>query len=172
MVPGVRERTFAEAFRDTAPRSFWLEALARRAGDVSLVDWLVGQLNARGHRGAWTTAEVAPDESVSTEELLVALTSPRATADGRIFKLLVRVLQSGNIDLDRLVFLARREGATRVLNWLLGIVPPEERTPSLQAAAQRFALPPRGYRGTDLLYDPSRLLRRKGGTRPWQRKQS
>lgn len=70
------QRTFAEAFRDTAPRSFWFESLRKRAGSVPLVDWLVGQLNARG------------------------------------------------------------------------------------------------YRGTDFLYDPTRLLRKRGGERPWQRKQS
>jgi hypothetical protein len=166
------ERTFAEAFRDTAPRSFWLESLERRAGAVPLIDWLVGQLNARGHRGAWTTVEVVPDPSVTTEELVVALTSPRARADGRVFKLLVRLFQSADLHLDQLVFLARREGSTRVLHWLLHLVPEEERTPKLVSVASRFIEPPRGYRGTDFLYDPARLVRKKGGDRPWQRKQS
>ena len=166
------ERTFAEAFRDTAPRSFWFESLRKRAGDVPLVDWLVGQLNARGFRGAWTTFEVSADASLSTEELVVALTSPRAPADGRVLKLLVRLFQSGTVDPERLAFLARREGATRVLHWLFSIVPDEQRTPELQAVADRFQKPPRGYRGTDFLYDPGRLLRKKGGDRPWQRKQS
>lgn len=166
------ERTFAEAFRDTAPRSFWFESLRRRAGEVPLGDWLVGQLNARGFRGAWTTFEVPTDTSLTTEELVVALTSPRAPADGRVLKLLVRLFQSGGVELDRLAFLARREGATRVLHWLLSIVPEEERTAELRAVAERFAVPPRGYRGTDFLYDPTRLLRQKGAVRPWQRKQS
>jgi hypothetical protein len=166
------ERTFAEAFRDTAPRSFWFESLRRRAGEVPLVDWLVGQLNARGYRGAWTTLEVQPDASLSTEELVVALTSPRAAADGRVLKLLVRLFQQGGVNLDLLAFLARREGATRVLHWLLSIVPEPERTPGIRAAMDRFATPPRGYRGTDFLYDPTRLLRHRGGERPWQQKQS
>jgi len=60
------ERTFAEAFRDTAPRSFWFESLRRRAGEVPLVDWVVGQLNARGFRGARATFEVPTDTSLST----------------------------------------------------------------------------------------------------------
>jgi hypothetical protein len=166
------QRTFAEAFRDTAPRSFWFESLRKRAGSVPLVDWLVGQLNARGHRGAWTTHDVHLAPGVSTEELVVGLTSPRAHADGRILKLLVRLFQDGDLDLDRLEYLARREGATRVLHWLVSIVPDEERTPNLLAVASRFAIPPRGYRGTDFLYDPARLLRKRGGERPWQRKQS
>jgi hypothetical protein len=115
---------------------------------------------------------VPVDAGLSPEEVVIGLTCPRAHADGRIFKLRVRLFQDSDLDLDRLEFLARREGASRVLHWLLSIVPAGERTPKLEAVAAKFALPPRGYRGTDYLYDPSRLLRKRGGDRPWQRKQN
>lgn len=155
-------RTFAEACREPAPRSRWRERLQRRAGALGVDDYLLDEANLRGFHGAVRVmaARRALDPELKLEEVVVGLLAPQATADARVFKLTLRVLQSGALDPARLWLLARRERADRALYWLLERVPEEERSASVQAIAAQMPRAPRGYRGLSYRYDPRRLLRR------------
>ena len=112
------------------------------------------------------------DPSLGLEELVVALVCPHAPADGRTFKLVVRVLQSADVDVARLAFLAKRERASGVLYWLLSIVPEPERNERLSRVARTFSAPPRGYRGVSYRYDAQRLIKRVATEAEWRRKPS
>ncbi|MBI5548286.1 MAG: hypothetical protein HY901_30770 [Deltaproteobacteria bacterium] len=160
--------TLAHALHAPAPFSFWRAALQRRAGARPLQDWLVEQANLRGFLGAYNRQEPsgALDGDLTLEDIVVALCAPQAPAEGRVFKLVLRILQSGRLDLRHLAWLARREMATPVLWWLLERIPDAERTPPVQATILALGGPPRGYRGLDYDYDPQRLVRR-----PYQREQ-
>jgi hypothetical protein len=158
-------RCIADACGEPPLRSFWYRTLVRRAGTRPVHDWLVEQANLRGFYGAFGPSEVvgAHDPSLSLEEVVVALVAPLAPVDGRTFKLVVRILQSGRVDARRLHWLARRERADRLLHWLLELVPREERNDALEAVAAPFAMPPRAYRAPSIVYDARRLVRRVAG---------
>jgi len=93
----------------------------------------------------------------------VGLCAPHAEADGRVFKLVLRLLQSGRLDGARLARLARLERLERadcVLHWLCAHVPDVERSPAFLLVEAYFRTPPRGYRPPSYDYDFRRLVRR------------
>lgn len=151
--------TFAESALRLAPRSLWFEGLRRRCAPRPVDEWLVEEANVRGHWGASgrDVPSRSPDPSLRNEELIVALLSPHATVDGRVLKLVVRMLQRPAVDAATLQFLARREAADGVIYWLCKLVPEAEVTPAI---AELRAREPRGYRPPRFRYDPARLLRR------------
>lgn len=171
-------RTFAEVTASPPHRSFWRQGLARRAcgprfmGPSGVDDWLIAQANARGFFGAWVTGGAVPvDDALTLEEIVVGLSAPHAEADGRVFKLILRILQSGRVNGARLHRLARMERAEGVLHWLCAGVPESERTPPFEAIAALFAEPPRGYQPPAYRYDFARLVRRpfRQSEAPWNR---
>jgi hypothetical protein len=85
---------------------------------------------------------------------------PHSQVDGRIFKLVVRMLQRATIDPGHPWFHARRERAGRVLYWLLNLVPVTERTERFVALMELCPAPPRGSSGVRFNYSSARLLRR------------
>lgn len=128
---------------------------------MHLEDWLIAQANARGVHGAWVIGgPVARDERLTFEDIVVGLCMPHAVADVRVFKLVLRILQTGMVDGPRLARLARMERAEGVLHWLCAGVPAAERNPAFEEIAACFALVPRGWRELRLTYDFGRLLRR------------
>ena len=157
-----REPTFAERARMTKHRSFFRDRLQRLAGQRAVVDWLVEEANVRGYFGVTTLElrERAPTPGLSDEEIVAGLLMPHAVLDVRLFKLVVRMIQRGNIDARRLWLEARKERADSVLFWLLEQVPGEERTSEVEQVAAAQPVPPRGYRPLPIQYDPRRLLRR------------
>jgi hypothetical protein len=78
------------------------------ANSATLEDWVVAELNRRGYLGACgpTSLEGAPSEGVYDEELIVALCMPDSTNEGRHWKLVVRAIQTGTLNLARLSRLA------------------------------------------------------------------
>lgn len=162
--------TLAASCGTPAHRSFWYEGLARRAGGSSVQDYLVSQANRRGFRGAFGPAPIdGPiDEGLGVEEIVVGLCAPQAPLEGRVFKLILRILQSGEAQPVRLQWFARRERADHVLFWLLQRVPEPEKNDAVREIQGRFASPPRGYRPPRYNYDPARLLRRPAlGAKAW-----
>ncbi len=107
-----------------------------------------------------TIPDRTPTLRVSDEEIVVALLMPHASVDGRVFKLIVRLLQRTSLDAKSLWFLARRERADRVLYWLSHSVPQSERAGSIVPLLACCPGPPRGYQGLRFNYDASRLIRR------------
>ncbi|HEY8211845.1 MAG TPA: hypothetical protein VIG99_30395 [Myxococcaceae bacterium] len=154
--------TFGAAARQPAHRSLWFARLRRRAGDVPVDDWLIRQANLRGFHGVYLRdpPEVPLDPELSLEEIVVGLVSPAAPLDGRVIKLVARLLQRGAVNVDRLLYLARAERAEAPLYWLSHHVPEPERTGALAALAQHWIRPPRGFRGIRYEYDFDRLIRR------------
>lgn len=150
----------------TAHRSLWREALAVHAvgftSEDPVLDWLVDQANLRGFRGASNAvARSTLRPELSVEEIVVGCLTPTAIADGRVLKLVVRMLQSGEVEVPRLLLLARRERAERLLYWLVRGAPEEERTGALVRLYQHFETkPPRGYVPVRYAYDFGRLRRK------------
>jgi hypothetical protein len=134
---------------------------------------LVEQANLRGFFGAFgPDAPKGPiDESLTLEEIVCGLLAPQGPADGRLFKLVLRILQSGRVDPTNLALLARRERADHVLVWLLAGVPAVERNPAIDAVASTMGCP-RGHRPPRFDYDMNRLLRRpfRREEAPWTRR--
>lgn len=163
-------RTYAEAAGSTPHRSFFRERLRRRArsssearGPDPVHEYLIDQANLRGHLGAASArADLgAIDPELTIEELVVGLLQPHAPAEARVVKLVVRILQSGAVDLDRLLFFSKRERALSNLAWVLALVPPSERNEPLSALADRLgANPPRERRRPHVRFAPERLLKR------------
>lgn len=154
-------QTFAALCSQPAHRSFWRAGLAQRSGSLPTDEWLVEQANLRGFFGAFgRDAPTTPvDPTLTLEDIVCGLLQPHGPADGRLFKLVLRILQSGKVAPDRLAALARRERAEHLLAWLLERVPDPERTPEVVAIAQAIGTP-RGYRPPAMDYDASRLVRR------------
>jgi hypothetical protein len=150
----------SERTRQTPHMSFFRRRLERVAGARPLNDWLVEELNRRGHLGAFSAEPItgAPTPGVSLEELIVALAMPQGEADGRLWKLIVRALQQGPVDARKLARLARLERAEVLLAWLLNGLPSSERTAELTELAA--LLHPRDGRAPDIRYDFERLVRR------------
>ncbi|MEE8409946.1 MAG: hypothetical protein V3T05_10090 [Myxococcota bacterium] len=159
--------TYGEKLRQPLHRSFFREFIAKRArpvreGEDPVQEYLLDQANLRGFLGAFSDRDNLGelDPTLSNEEIVVGLLQPHARADLRLLKLVVRMLQSGQLDADRLLFLARRERALLILAWLLELIPEQERHPPIQSLLQRVQQrPPRGYRAPKIRYDPRRLLR-------------
>lgn len=154
--------TFGSLSGNPAHRSFFRERLERLADGLPLDVWLVEEANVRGYLGAVgrEVPERPATPDLRDETLAVALLMPQIPVDGRLLKLVVRLLQRATIDPGFLWFQARRERADRVLYWLLQLVPESERTGGVAAALAACPGPPRGYRGVRFNYDGSRLLRR------------
>jgi hypothetical protein len=154
-------QTWGEAFSTPPHHSLWRARLATRAGTVPLGDYLVLQANLRGYLGAYGSDDLSAvvDAELSLEEIVVGLLGPTAPAEGRALKLILRMLQSGDILPDRLVRLARQERAENALWWLLQVTPPSEQNAAVLAIRDRMRAP-RGYALPRYAYDPKRLLRR------------
>jgi hypothetical protein len=117
-------------------------------------------------------AEGPPTPGLSNEELVVALLMPQAEADARTWKLVVRMLQSERLEVSPLATLARHERAEVMLHWLLGKLPPSERTGGIEAVAAALR-PARGGSTIKVVWDPSRLVKRVAtGEKLWRPKQS
>ncbi len=152
--------TFADAARVPVHWSLFWTQLCRKAGAAAKVtNWLIAQANARGFHGAIVDQEAEIDALLCLEDLVVGLLMPQSEVDARIVKLVVRMLQSNQLDEARLTFRARRERADIGLAWVLALVPPGERTVSLEAIAKSLR-PPRGSARVHFNYDSERLVRR------------
>jgi hypothetical protein len=136
-------------------------ALAKRAAPLDVDDYLIDEANLRGFWGAFraTTPDRAVDAALELEDIVVGLLAPQTPVEGRALKLVVRILQSGQLDEQKLLHRARREAALPALYWLLQLIPNEEVTPSVQMMRESLALP-RGYRPVAYSYDPKRLIQR------------
>jgi hypothetical protein len=150
-------------------RSFFRLSLARKARPVpsdqdSVHEYLIDQANLRGYHGAYSDRSNLgiEDPGLSLEDIIVGLLHPAAPAEGRVLKLILRILQSGRLDLRRLHLCARRERALANLAWLIERIPAEEQTPPIQELEMLLReRAPRERRPT-LHYESSRLLRRRG----------
>jgi len=164
--------TFGAAARQPAHRSLWFDRLKRRARGVPVEDWLVHQANLRGFHGMYLRdpPQVPLDPDLSLEEIVIGLLSPAAELDGRALKLVVRILQSAQVQLPRLCYLARAERAEAPLFWLVSNAPASERTGAMAALARHWTAPPRGFHGIHYDYDFSRLERRRASREQlWRR---
>lgn len=148
------------ATHQSAHVSFFRRRVERLAGTAELTNWAVEELNRRGHLGAYAADVPAQpiNPSVTLEELLVLLAMPHAEADGRHFKLILRALQRGPIDVVRLARLGRQEHADTLLAWLLDGLPASEHTETTRALAS--LLRPRVTGELSYRYDFGRLVRR------------
>jgi hypothetical protein len=143
-------------------RSLWYERLTLRADAIPVHQWLTEQANRRGFLGAYvaTYRSKGIEPGLSLEEIVVGLLAPLAPADGRTWKLVLRILQSGQLQTDELRYLARRERADPALYWLLINIPAEEQTPPVRELQQTFSQPPRGFGKIRYRYDFGRLIKR------------
>ena len=91
---------------------------------------------------------------------LVGLLMPHIAVDGRLFKLVIRLLQRASVDSRALWFEAKRERADRVLYWLVQQVPEVECVGCIPSVIATCPGEPRGYRGLMFNYDGNRLIRR------------
>lgn len=158
------EPTYAEKLGVPCHRSFFRDALARRAGSMGPQEYLIDQANLRGFRGAYSDRSDLGelDPALSLEDIVVGLLQPQAPAEVRVVKLIVRMLQSGRLDPARLWLGARREKADSVLAWVLGLIPEQEQNEAVQAIQVVVdAHPVRDTRRPTVRYDPKRLLRVK-----------
>jgi hypothetical protein len=162
--------TLGDLSGQPAPRSVWRRALMARTGGRPVDAWLIRQANLRGFHGAYVVDEDAPiDAALTLEDIVVALCAPQAPAEGRTFKLVLRIVQSGRLDLRHLRWLARKEKAERILHWLMSQVPESERTPPVAALLEALGGEPRGARPVRYRYDPTRLIRRPFRRTPGER---
>jgi hypothetical protein len=161
--------TYAQSCRVYPHRSFFRSALAQRArpvpeGQDPVHEYLIDQANLRGFFGAYSDRSELNrlDPALSLEDIVVGLLHPEAPAEGRVLKLVLRILQSEKLDRVRLHLYARRERALVNLAWFVEQVPEPERTPPiLQLAALLAQRPPRETCRPQMRYDPARLLKRR-----------
>lgn len=159
--------TFGERCGRLPHQSFFRRRiLARSRADLGpdpVHEYLVDQANARGFLGAYSDREpAAVDPDLTAEDIIVGLLQPHAPCEPRILKLVVRAIQSGRLDPDRLVFRAKRERALAVLRWLTSLIPEPERNESVVRLAEVLAsTPARDERPPRIEYDPMRLLRKR-----------
>jgi hypothetical protein len=138
--------------------------LADRAGARGVHEYLIDQANLRGFLGAYSdrTDLGGIDPQLDLEDIVVGLLMPHAPAEARAVKLVVRILQSGRCEKDRLLLRARRERADPVLAWVLDLIPEEERNEPIRILTAAMAeRPPRETRRPRIRYEPSRLIRRR-----------
>ncbi len=138
-------------------------SLARRALGPDAHEYLIDQANLRGYLGAWTARDHGTlDDSLGLEEIVVGLLHPAAPLEARVLKLIVRILQSGDLDLPRLHLEARRERALAHLAWLVELVPAPERNEPVRELERLIAShPPRQTVRPAYNYSPNRLLGRR-----------
>ena len=165
--------TFAQAARQPTHWSAFWARLGRFAGGApGVTDWLIAQANVRNFHGAFVTLETPLESSLSLEDLIVGLLMPHAELDARVIKLVVRILQSGQLDAAKLAFRARRERADIALTWVLELIPESERTTATRLIAGSLQ-PPRGASSVRFNYDAGRLIRRLASKgQLWRAKQS
>lgn len=152
--------TFGDSQIYQAPRSFWYERLEKWAAPRTVDEWLVEEANVRGFWGA-AGAEIPnrePDSRLTLEEIVIGLIAPQASLDGRILKLVVRILQHGKVNLERLLFIAKRAKAESALHWIARLVPEEEMSSEIRILQEAV---PRGYHPLQYRYSPERLLTRR-----------
>ncbi|MBI2374627.1 MAG: hypothetical protein HYV07_11585 [Deltaproteobacteria bacterium] len=157
--------SWASSSGDSCHRSFFRMRLSERAQPTDDVDpvqeYLISQANLRGFHGAYTTQSSELDSELSLEEIIAGLLMPHADADGRVLKLVLRILQSGQVDLERLLLICRAERALGTLAWLVELVPEEERSAPVVALSKKLiAAPPRDFRRPKYDYSPQRLIRK------------
>jgi hypothetical protein len=142
-------------------RSMTWRQLEAIAAPQDVASWVVDEANRRQFSGAFNAKSIERpiEPSIEDELLLVALLAPHAPVDVRLWKLATRMLQSGRLDVTRLLWLAKLERATPMLFWLLSVIPAPERNESIEALA-RACPEPRGYQGVRIHYDANRLVRR------------
>ena len=157
-----RQRTIGEVSRQAPHRSLFWSRLEQWAGTTPVVVWLVEKTNLRGWFGA--TSLVVPHRparaELSNERLVVGLLMPQGPLDVRLFKLALRIIQSGKLSARTLWLEARKERAAATLFWLLALVPKEERTAEVTGVVEEQRTAPRGYRPLPIVYDAARLIRR------------
>ena len=165
--------TFAQATRQPTHWSVFWARLSRLAGGAPQVtDWLISQANVRGFHGAFVALETDLESSLSLDDLVVGLLMPHAELDARVIKLVVRILQSGQVDAAKLAFHARRERADIALTWVLELLPEPERTAETRLIAASLR-PPRGGSPVRFNSDAGRLIRRPASKgQLWRAKQS
>lgn len=157
--------TFADAARVPLHWSvFWHQLVRKAGGPTEVTNWLIAQANARGFHGAVVNRVEPIDLSLEVEDLVVGLLMPHAELDARVIKLVVRLLQSTQLDAAKLVFRARRERADIALAWVLSLVPEGELTAPVVAVA-KLLRKPRGDAQVRFNYDPQRLVRRAATNR-------
>jgi hypothetical protein len=154
------------------PRSFWRERLARVAAPLSVHEYLIDEANLRGFFGAFRSMPVSRqlDASLDLEDVVVGLLAAQAPVEARVFKLVLRILQSGQLENHVLLLRAKRERAIGPLYWLLQQVPSEERNDEVLVLLGNFKTAPRGYRPLRYRYDARRLIRRPAQKRDLWRK--
>src|SRR5262245_20971240 len=105
--------TFGAVAGQPAHRSFWFDRLRRSACGLPVEDWLIQQANFRGFCGVYLRdpPQIPVEPRLSLEEIVVGLVSPAARLDGRVIKLVTRILQSDTVQVARLLHLARAERA-------------------------------------------------------------
>lgn len=163
-----RTRTYGDRAGVLEHWSFFRRALHDRARPVPdgldpVEEYLIDQANLRGYHGAFSSRDDLGerDARLADEEIIIGLLQPHAPADLRVVKLIVRMLQKGDVDPHRLSFLAKRERAWFSLAWLLDNVPAEEQIGAIPELIDRVRRePPRERRRPDIRYSPQRLLRR------------
>lgn len=153
-------QTVGDVSAQTPHFSFLRRRFERLAGARGVHAWLIDEANRRGYLGAFNAdrPDAEATAQLGDEELVVGLLMPHAEADARTWKLVVRMLQAGRLDLRRLAQLARQERAEAMLHWLVQLVPAQEQTPAIAELRRRPA--PRGFSGVRVAYDAGRLLRR------------
>jgi hypothetical protein len=152
----------AEAIREPLARSFFYEKIRAFAAPRQPHAWLIDEANRRGFHGAFNSdrEERPADARLSLEDIVVGLLSPHAEKDARTLKLVLRILQSGQLNLTLLLFRARRERSAKALWWLLQKTPESERNTAVSSLLQQFGEAPRGYRDLNFVFDPARLIKR------------
>ncbi|MBI4818409.1 MAG: hypothetical protein HY791_19240 [Deltaproteobacteria bacterium] len=158
--------SWATSSSDSVHRSFFRQRLLDRAPPCEHFDpiqqYLIGQANLRGFFGAYVPDPGTLDPELGLEEIIVGLLMPHADADGRVLKLVLRIVQSGQVAVERLLLWARRERALGTLSWFVDLVPAEERNAAVEELARAIARrPPRDSRRPCYRYSPERLLRRR-----------
>ncbi|MCC7385842.1 MAG: hypothetical protein IT384_28595 [Deltaproteobacteria bacterium] len=158
--------TYGERLSVPAHRSFFRDAIARRAAPLPVHEYLIDQANLRGFFGAYSSrseSDKGPvDPDLESEDIVVGLLQPHAPAEARVVKLIVRILQSGQLDPTRLWLRARRERADACLAWVLDLVPEPERNVAVREIAAALEVhSPRQTRRPRFHYAPERLVRRK-----------
>jgi hypothetical protein len=162
-------RSYGDSLREPLHLSFFRRSLAARAaarrvseGEDPVHEYLIDQANLRGYLGAYSNRDDRGDvdPTLGIEEIIVGLLQPHAPAEPRVIKLVVRALQTERVNVERLLFLSRRERALPVLAWIARLVPDQERTRPIRDLLDRLREhPPRGSKEPDINYSPDRLVR-------------
>jgi len=102
---------------------YWkLRRLSRRYASVgadTVETWLVDVANSRGafvvRRKELPPGFSVPEDVLTIEELVVGLILPRLADEPQILRLAAQFVSRGRLDKERLLAIAKREGALRIL---------------------------------------------------------